>query len=415
MSERAKKTADCHGRAHAHGTFRNVLLPIFAATWLFFQGNISASAPYLPTDDSQPLEQLPVVGNRELRGLRALHAELAKHPDDLALAVKVATKDIEAARSMSDPRYNGYAEAAIAPWLSRPNPPVQALLLRAILRQAIHNFQGAMDDLDAVISSDPRNLQARLTRAVILEVQGHYAESLKACLSLAILADDVITTTCAASVNSLGGQAKESQAALMAALNRARGDEDPQLLLWALTVLAEIENRIGDDASAEQHFRRALAVGTHDAYLLGAYADFLLDAGRADEVRSLLQGELRVDPLLLRLALAEKMLGSAELAKHVDDLRERFSVNKLRGDKSHQREEARFTLHLLGDVTEALRIAQENFGVQREPMDARILLEAAIAADMPAAAQPVLDFLQASGLEDAHLQRLASQMTRAER
>ncbi|HXW72495.1 MAG TPA: hypothetical protein VEK34_13850 [Methylocella sp.] len=392
-----------------------MLLPIFAATWLFFQGNISASAPYLPTDDSQPLEQLPVVGNRELRGLRALHAELAKHPDDLALAVKVATKDIEAARSMSDPRYNGYAEAAIAPWLSRPNPPVQALLLRAILRQAIHNFQGAMDDLDAVISSDPRNLQARLTRAVILEVQGHYAESLKACLSLAILADDVITTTCAASVNSLGGQAKESQAALMAALNRARGDEDPQLLLWALTVLAEIENRIGDDASAEQHFRRALAVGTHDAYLLGAYADFLLDAGRADEVRSLLQGELRVDPLLLRLALAEKMLGSAELAKHVDDLRERFSVNKLRGDKSHQREEARFTLHLLGDVTEALRIAQENFGVQREPMDARILLEAAIAADMPAAAQPVLDFLQASGLEDAHLQRLASQMTRAER
>jgi len=415
MSELAKKTADCHGRAHAHGTFRDALLSIFAATWLFFQGNIGASAPYLPTDDSQPLEQLPVVGNRELRGLRALHAELAKHPDDLALAVKVATKDIEAARSMSDPRYNGYAEAAIAPWLSRPNPPVQALLLRAILRQAIHNFQGAMDDLNAVISSDPHNLQARLTRAVILEVQGHYAESLKACLSLAILADDVITMTCAASVNSLEGQAKASQAALITALDGARGDEDPQLLLWALTVLAEIENRIGDDASAEQHFRRALAVGTHDAYLLGAYADFLLDAGRADEVRSLLRGELRVDPLLLRLALAEKMLGSAELAKHVDDLRERFSVNKLRGDKSHQREEARFTLHLLGDVTEALRIAQENFGVQREPMDARILLEAAIAADVPAAAQTVLDFLRASGLEDAHLQRLASQMTRAER
>ncbi|MCL2385381.1 MAG: hypothetical protein FWC84_06090, partial [Alphaproteobacteria bacterium] len=300
---------------------RKTLVFLLAAAFMVMSALPSACVPYLPADDAQPLEQLPISGNRDLRELRALHAELTKHPDDLAFAVKAATKDIEAARSMSDPRFNGYAEAAIEPWLWRPNPPIEVRLLRAILRQAIHNFGAALDDLNAIISLDPRNLQARLTRAIILEVEGHYAESLKACLSLAILADPVITTTCAASANSLQGQAKASQAVLLATLSGAPHDEDPQLLLWALTVLAEIEWRIGDGA-AEEHFRQALRIGPHDAYLLGAYADFLLDSGRPGEVRSLLQGELlRIDPLLLRLTLAEKMLGSPELEAHVAQLR----------------------------------------------------------------------------------------------
>ena len=79
-------------------------------------------------------------------------------------------------------------------------------------------FGGALDDLNRVISSDPRNLQARLTRAIILQVQGEYAAALKACLTLALSADNLVTTTCIASVNSLLGQAKASRELLQAAL-----------------------------------------------------------------------------------------------------------------------------------------------------------------------------------------------------
>jgi hypothetical protein len=43
--------------------------------------------------------------------------------------------------------------------------------------------------------------------------------------------------------------------------------------------------------------------------------------------------------------------------------------------------------------------------VQREPADARVLLDAAIAAGDSAAARPVLEFLAASGLEDVVLRR----------
>ena len=55
-------------------------------------------------------------------------------------------------------------------------------------------------------------------------------------------------------------------------------------------------------------FKQALALGRRDPYLLGAYADLLLDQGRAREAAELLKNENRADGLLLRLALAESML-----------------------------------------------------------------------------------------------------------
>jgi tetratricopeptide (TPR) repeat protein len=324
------------GTFRLHNVRRAVLTVVAAALLVVVVGAFpAASAPYMPTDDAQPLERLPTAGNQNLRELRRLHAELGRNPGDLGLAVHVATQDIEAARAESDPRYNGYAEAALGPWLALPNPPNAVLLLRATLRQATHDFNGALEDLNHVISVDPRNLQARLTRAVILQVKGEYADALKNCFSLALFADNLVTTTCIASVNSLHGQAKASREALQTALDGIRPDESPQLRLWALTVLAEIEARIGDDVAAELHFRQALSLGLRDGYLLGAYADFLLYAGRPQEVQALLQSELRIDALLLRLALAEQELGTPALSRHVSDLSERFLMSRLRGDTSH--------------------------------------------------------------------------------
>jgi Tfp pilus assembly protein PilF len=401
------------GSSIAGVAFRSRALSLLASAMIvavFAAVPIVDATPYKPADDAQPLEQLPTAGNQTLRELRRLHGELAQKPEDLALALRVASRDIEAARSESDPRYNGYAEAALGPWLSAPKPPHSVLLLRAILRQAIHEFSAARDDLSRVISDNPRNVQARLTRATILQVQGLYDEALADCRSLALLADELVTTTCLASVYALHGRAKYGQQVLQAAIDRAPSQERSDIRLWALTLLAESEARIGDMTAAEKHFRQALSLGIRDVYLLGAYADFLLDAGRPAEVQALLKGEVRIDPLLLRLALAEQALGAAALSSHVADLAERFSVSRLRGDVSHQREEARFTLRLLNNAQDALQLAISNWRVQREPWDTRLLLEAALSTGATSAAQPALDWLAKAQLEDARLRQLASRL-----
>ena len=367
------------------------------------------AAPFLPADDAQVLEHLPAPGDATKRELRRLRAELSQNPRNLDLAIRLARRYIQVSRAESDPRYNGYAQATLTPWWNLAEPPVEVLVLRATLRQNRHDFDGALADLSRVLSVEPRNAQAWLTRAVILQVQGKYAEALQSCSRLRLLASPIVTATCLSSTMSLNGHATESYKLLREALDRAP-NANARLRLWALTVLAEITSGSGNHEAAEEHFRQALSLKLRDGYLLGAYADFLLDRGRAEEVRELLAGETRVDGLLLRLALAEQRLNAPELAEHVATLRARFAASRMRGDVVHRREEARFTLHLLNQPTKALRLAQANWRVQREPWDARLVLETALAAEAPSEATPVLDWLKESRLEDVRIHSLVRQL-----
>ena len=88
----------------------------------------------------------------------------------------------------------------------------------------------------------------------------------------------------------------------------------------------------------------------------------------------------------------------------------RFEAARLRGDSVHQREEARFALAVARDPARALRLAEQNWRVQKEPADARVLLEAAAAARAPAAAAPVLAWLADTGCEWPRLRALAASL-----
>jgi Tfp pilus assembly protein PilF len=210
-------------------------------------------------------------------------------------------------------------------------------------------------------------------------------------------------------IDGLNGRARASLDALNRALARA-SDASAEQKLWVLIRLAEIAWRLNDAKLAEQYFKRALALGITDGFLLAAYADFLLDYGRAPEVVALLKTWVLADPLLLRLALAEQIVNGAAAREHQATLADRYAAARLRGDTTHEQEESRFCLQMLKQPAEALRLAQNNWRIQREPRDARVLLEAAVALRQPQAAQPVLDWMAQTHIEDWYLQRLADQL-----
>jgi Tfp pilus assembly protein PilF len=367
------------------------------------------AAPYVPSDGAQVIERLPSRNDPALRDLKRLRVELAANPANLALAVDVARRYINQAREKGDPRYTGYAQAALAPWWNQPQPPAEVRVLRATILQSTHQFSEALADLDAVLNADRRNAQAWLTRATILSVQGDYPAARNSCARLAGLAPELIVQTCVASVASLNGEAEKSYATLSAALNKD-SDAAPGIRIWVLTLLAEIAARRNDSAAAQAHFRQAMAADTPDSYLLGAYADFLLDRNRPAEVIDLLKNKSPADGLLLRHALALQAQKSPAAADQARVLASRFADAARRGDTVHRREQARFELQLANNPASALKLAQENWQVQKEPADARIFLEAALAANDKTAAQPVLDWLKKTGLEDHALAALASRL-----
>ena len=355
------------------------------------------AAPFLPTDDAQVLEQLPSRNTPQLRDLKALQAAAAQVPGDLSRALPLAAAYIRASRVEGDPRFLGYAQAALAPWWKDPQAPTNVLVLRATILQSSHQFTLALADLDRVLQREPRNVQAILTRATILTVQGNYAAARPDCQRLNGIAPPIYGMTCAAAIDSVTGKAATAYEALQSALQTTPRIDDAGRL-WAETLLGEIAHRRGDPA-AERHFRAALGIGEKDAYLLGAYCDWLLDQGRPAEVISLLQNDTRVDTLLLRLALAQQALRRPGAASSIEILRARFDASHVRGDTVHARENARFELALRNDAKNALPYAVENWQVQREPADLRILAETAAAANDVAALTTVRRWMAETGIE----------------
>lgn len=390
------------------------LLTVVSMIGWFVLSDVGAAYPdpYRPTDDAQVLQRLSFKASDPVaRELDRLRTDLRQNPRDLASAVKLATRYIEQGRSEGDPRFLGQAQAILSPWWSESTPPPSALLLRATIRQNAHEFDQALADLDQVLAVQPTNAQAWLTKASVLHVQARYDDARRACQRLARLAAAHVLLGCLGDIAGVTGQSTKSRELLQQILSDSTltGRER----IWIATILAETAARTGAIREAEMSFSEAFKVGIKDQYLLSTYSDFLLDQRRFQHVISLLQSETRADGLLLRLALAEQALQLPAFKNHTAELTARFAASRERGTNLHVREEARFTLALLHDAKLALPLAQGNWNVQREPADARILLESALAAGNRTAAQPVLDWMKANHVEDFQLQQLATQFQEA--
>ncbi len=316
------------------------------------------AAPYRPASDQQVVEILLArLADPRQRELRELRRALAARPGDPDLAVRLARRYYAEVAAEGDPRYVSYAQAALAPWWQEPAAPPGVRLMRAVLLQFSYQFDAARADLRAVVQVDPDNGEAWAWLLAIILVQADYVQARQACERLPSLAPALIGSACMAQLDALTGHSTRAAAHLRAALARDAAAE-PEQRLWALTRLAEIEQRRGEHAAAE--------------------------------VLALLRERTRSDLLLLRLALAA-----------------RFDAARLRGDALHQKEEARFALALQGQSERALVLASDNYAVQREPADARMLLEAALAAKRPDAARPALQWMAETGYDGVTLKRFA--------
>ena len=382
---------------------RSRLLALFLA--LSVPALSAQAAPRKPVADTEVLARLPWrAGDTGARELAALRAAMNVGTSNPALAAELAQRYFDLAMARGDPRYVGYAEAVVA----RFAEPLPASLrsIRGLLRQYRHDFAGALEDFAGALALDPNWAAAHAWRAAIFLVQADYAAAQQECDALQRLGRSTLLGGCTGLVQAYTGQLEAGYRSLQLAL-AATSDADNRL--WLLTRLGEVAAWRGQTGQAEAHYREALGLGRDDGYLLAAWADFLLDAGRPAEVIEQLAGWEASDSLLLRLAEAGAALKRPDASRLAQMLDERFAAAGQRGDTTHRAEEARYRLRLRGDAAEALRLASENYRVQREPRDARILLEAAIAARDAGAAQVVRDWLRSSGFEDARLRRLGQE------
>ena len=391
------------------------LIPVFAALFCLFT-SIAQAAPFTPANDSDIVERLPLSAtDPSARRLQSLRKQLEAKPDDVALRIEIARRYFDLSMAQGDPRYVGYASAALTP-LDKAAPAGNTALtvgywqIKGILQQYSHNFDGALASLDKASLADPKSPDPMAWRSAIHMVQANYPKAQAECEALKPLTTPLFSTGCSQYVLAHSGGAAGLQSAFdtLNAAMKAEPNAQPELLLWELTRLAEMAIRLKRFDEAEAYFQRAFKLGVTDQFLLGAYADFLLLQKKPEAVITLLADWERSDILLLRLALAGKATNHKKAADWASSLRDRFVDAAKRGDRLHEQEAARFELDIENNPKKALALATANYQHQKEPRDAEVLMRTALAAKDTAAAAPALNWLKQNKYEDANLADLAA-------
>ena len=371
-------------------------LPALRVAALVITGmtSVAHAGPYVPADDNAVLAEIS-AGTRyaEVSARRLARARVD-------VAIPLAQFYIQQSRLSGDLRFLGYAEAVLAPWVKQTPPNADVLVLQATLQQSRHEFSAALATLDRALAVRPEDAQALLTRATVLRVLGRYPEASAACEQFSHRVEPRLAALCIQGLRGLSGQLQSAYSSLTEISTQGWLNSEKT---WLYSELGEMAVRLGRDGEAEKWFQQDLRLSPTDFYVRAAYADLMLRQRRPGEALALLRGQESFEPLLLRIAIAQKQLRDPALGQSSARLRAAFAAELQRGEAVHRREQARFLLEVLDQPKLSLAAALENWTVQHEPDDVLVLMHAASAAGNPDAAGPALNFVRAQGQSDVRV------------
>lgn len=316
---------------------------------------------------------------------RARRLALRKSPNQLDLALSLADELLKFGRRTSDPRFYGEAEAVLKPWWTQSPPPIAVLFRRANILQFNHRFDDALKDLAAYLQGTPDDIQARLMEATVFQVTGQYVNARKSCEAIAPRRQMIYRTLCLSSASAMLDDPRPIYANLRvmtrdtSSVPPSAGTQPNPEELYALSVLADVAIQLNDTKVAIESLRRILANEPSDIYAIITLADLLLDANKMDEVVPLTCSNPDHDGLLLRCARSIRTSDPKGFQDKVAMLDQRIEAERRRQSPAHLREIAYYLMYLKDAPSDALNAAVENYKTQREPIDARMLLEAAAA------------------------------------
>jgi hypothetical protein len=314
--------------------------------------------------------------------------------------IRLAQDYSRAGRASGDPRAIRLATTLLEPRLARGTVSPKMLVIAAGLKSYEHKFDEALRLLNCAVAGDLRE-EALLQKVSILITLGRFEEARKTFSANPMLLGLSRGVVLVAQLQSMTGQLRSSYALLashMARISESSAEENS----WALCILAEMAERLGNTAAAETHYRKALELTScgeeaasqtpgADLYLSNGWMDFLMDQNRNVEAADFAKRSPFREKLLLRKLIA------APTDEEVKVLENQLFAT------DHLREQALFRLKVKKEPSGALRYALNNWFQQKEAIDVRLVLDSAIAADNVAAAAAVLTWIKENSFEDARL------------
>jgi len=371
---------------------RQATVVALAAAVAFFSSVAGAEeiARYHPADGDAVVLTLPAG----LSAAQSMPAD-AGNPERAAIDAEAF---LRLARTTRDARYFGRAEALVEPWISRQDATPRLLVAAADLSQQRHDFASARQLLDRAIDADPEDGGARVQRANVALLLGDFAAARRDCLAVLQGGATFPGTVCLASTMTGPGSLQRARR-LLAPFDDA-GPAAPDTARWLLLTESDLALRDGDAHAAQQYLARAHALDPDHEETRARLAELLIEQGDSSSALALARGSTVSAALLVRRIRAASGLDAAEAASARRELDTLLAIGRRRGTTPHLREEGELALFVDRDAARALVLARQNFALQKDTPDVRLLLGAAVAASDKATLAELRRWLASTGFED---------------
>lgn len=378
-------------------------------TWIFLAGAAAASpawsAPEIPINDDVVLAVVEKAADASAARARDLRAQLQRDASDDATARELIALYLQRARATGDARYTAYAQHALAPWWSSASLPSELRFTRAQVKQALHDFDGALLDLDRVLHDAAGHADALLLRATLLVLRGEQDRARHDCTQLAQRVDPLTGLICSAATSVSKDAIVRSLRVLDGALPQARA-RDAAFQQWTYFTLADLASRLGDWDRARRYIDESATVTALDLPARALRADALLALHRPHAVVAMISEPSPADALLARKIAALRLTNDPALRDALALADTRLRESQARPVPGHERDLTLLLIEAGLADAEALHFARANWQQQREAIDAYALLRAAERRADTTARVDIATWLNATGFYDLRVLQL---------
>ena len=301
-----------------------------------------------------------------------------------------------------DLRWYGSARAALAPWWEASELPAQAYFLRGLVKQGFHDFDGGLRDIKKAIDKDRAQAEFWSWRFALHLLLADMNAARQDCDEIEKLFGQEEAEIYRAVLLYRTGQPAQAVAKLQRALG-APGFKDPSSQDWIGFHLGEALRVAGQTSLALATWDKHLKAQAQSHLLRLSLVELLNQSGRYAEAKKLIAIDTAPDALLMQAVIASRGLKDGEEARLARLLELRLQSQAQRGESLIERPKLIYLIAYGKDPAAGLALSIDNWKLQKEPPDALLFVQAALAVNQPRAAEPVIAWAQQTGYTDAEL------------
>lgn len=388
---------------------------VFSAAFFagFFIASATAQSRFLPPDSAVVLSSSVHAGGGKQSSLLALDKAWHAQPLDQNAAFAYARAVFTLGLNEGDLRWFGSAKAALGPWWQKADLPAEAYFLRGLVKQGFHDFNAGLQDINQAIELEPGRAEFWSWRFALHLLLADMSAAQQDIDQIERLIGKAEADIYRGILWYRTGQPAKAVQTLRRAI-QAPHNQDASSQVWLRFHLGEAHRVEGQASQAIAVWEQGLKASPQSHLLRLSLADVLNQQGEFGKAKKVAMNQVdtqsMTDALLMQALIASRGLKDADELRMANQIDARLKAQALRQESLIERPKLIYQIAYGSDLAAGLALSIENWQLQKEPPDAILFVQAALALGQAQSAKPVVMWADQTGYIDPQLNSLLKQL-----